>query len=125
MRTLSKGQYDEMAAPSCTRKITMPTYVYKREDGSTFEFEQRITEDPLDVCPTTGQSVVRVISGGTGLIFKGSGFYLTDYVRNGSQSGTSDKNNSTNGASAESKTSKEAGSSDTSATTKKPDAKKS
>ncbi len=63
----------------------MPTYVYKREDGSTFEIEQRITADPLTHCPTTGQLVRRVIKGGTGLIFKGSGFYLTDYVRNGSK----------------------------------------
>lgn len=58
----------------------MPTYVYRREDGSTFEVEQRITADPLDVCPETGQKVERVITG-AGLIFKGSGFYLTDYAR--------------------------------------------
>ncbi len=61
----------------------MPTYIYKREDGTTFEIEQRITEDALTVCPTTGQPVKRVITGGTGLIFKGSGFYLTDYARSG------------------------------------------
>lgn len=60
----------------------MPTYVYRREDGTTFELEQRITESALDVCPTTGQRVQRVISG-AGLIFKGSGFYLTDYARTG------------------------------------------
>lgn len=59
----------------------MPTYVYRREDGSTFEVQQRITEDPLEVCPETGQPVKRVISGNAGLIFKGSGFYLTDYAR--------------------------------------------
>ena len=59
----------------------MPTYVYRREDGTTFEIEQRITEDALETCPTTGQGVKRVITGGTGLIFKGSGFYLTDYAR--------------------------------------------
>ena len=58
----------------------MPTYVYKRDDGTTFEVKQRITEDALEVCPTTGQKVKRVISG-AGLIFKGDGFYLTDYVR--------------------------------------------
>lgn len=58
----------------------MPIYVYRREDGSTFEIEQRITADPLDVCPDTGQKVERVITG-AGLIFKGSGFYLTDYAR--------------------------------------------
>jgi putative FmdB family regulatory protein len=63
----------------------MPTYVYKREDGTTFEIEQRITADSLTHCPTTGQRVERVISAGTGLIFKGSGFYITDYARkNGS-----------------------------------------
>ena len=60
----------------------MPTYVYRREDGTTFEIEQRITEESLATCPTTGQAVTRVITGGTGLIFKGSGFYLTDYARN-------------------------------------------
>ena len=59
----------------------MPTYVYRREDGSTFETQQRITEPALDVCPTTGQKVKRVISS-AGVIFKGSGFYETDYVRN-------------------------------------------
>ena len=59
----------------------MPTYVYRREDGSTFETQQRITEPALDVCPTTGQKVKRVISS-AGVIFKGSGFYQTDYVRN-------------------------------------------
>ena len=65
----------------------MPTYVYKREDGTTFEIEQRITADPLTTCPTTGQPVKRVITGGTGLIFKGSGFYLTDYARSNGSNG--------------------------------------
>jgi putative FmdB family regulatory protein len=59
----------------------MPTYVYKREDGTTFEVMQRITEEPLETCPLTGQKVKRVIGGGAGLIFKGEGFYLTDYAR--------------------------------------------
>jgi len=59
----------------------MPTYEYRREDGSTFEVTQRITDDPLEVCPTTGQPVKRLVGGGVGLIFKGSGFYLTDYAR--------------------------------------------
>lgn len=69
----------------------MPTYVYRRADGTTFEIQQRITEDPLKSCPTTGQPVTRVISGSAGLIFKGSGFYLTDYVR------SDDGSKSTNG----------------------------
>lgn len=61
----------------------MPTYEYRREDGTTFEVFQRISEDPLTVDPETGQKVSRVIGGGAGLIFKGSGFYLTDYARKG------------------------------------------
>ena len=72
----------------------MPTYTYRRADGTTFEIQQRITEDPLKSCPTTGQPVTRVISGNAGLIFKGSGFYLTDYVRTGegSKNGTKASN---------------------------------
>lgn len=59
----------------------MPTYVYRRQDGTTFEIEQRMSDPRLTECPTTGQPVERLISGGTGLVFKGSGFYLTDYAR--------------------------------------------
>lgn len=57
----------------------MPTYVYRREDGTTFEIKQRITEDPLQTCPETGQDVERIITGNAGLIFKGDGFYVNDY----------------------------------------------
>jgi putative FmdB family regulatory protein len=66
----------------------MPTYTYRRADGTTFDIEQRITEDALDTCPTTGQKVTRVISAGAGLVFKGSGFYLTDYARRNSSPST-------------------------------------
>ncbi len=58
----------------------MPTYDYKRADGTVFEAFQSITAEPLTECPTTGQPVERIISGGTGFILKGSGFYQTDYV---------------------------------------------
>jgi putative FmdB family regulatory protein len=57
----------------------MPTYTYRREDGTTFEIKQRITEDPLEECPETGQDVERIITGNTGLIFKGEGFHVNDY----------------------------------------------
>lgn len=57
----------------------MPTYVYRREDGTKFEIKQRITDDPLEECPETGQPVERIIAGSAGLIFKGDGFYITDY----------------------------------------------
>jgi len=68
----------------------MPTYEYRREDGTTFEIQQRITEDPLETCPETGQEVERIISGGSGLIFKGDGFYVNDY---GSGSSTASNSN--------------------------------
>lgn len=61
----------------------MPTYVYRREDGTTFEVFQRITDEPLETDPETGQKVERLVGGGIGLIFKGEGFYITDYARKG------------------------------------------
>ena len=65
----------------------MPTYVYRRPDGTTFEHFQKISDDALTTDPETGVPVERVISGGAGLQFKGSGFYLTDYVQ---KSGSAD-----------------------------------
>jgi putative FmdB family regulatory protein len=61
----------------------MPTYTYRREDGSTFEVEQSITEDPLDTCPDTGQDVERIITNNPGVIFKGDGFHVNDYDEHG------------------------------------------
>lgn len=55
----------------------MPTYTYRREDGTTFDIRQKFLDDPLEVDPETGQKVVRVIQS-AGVIFKGSGFYVTD-----------------------------------------------
>jgi putative FmdB family regulatory protein len=46
-----------------------------------FEHFQAVSDEPLRTCPKCGASVRRLISGGIGLIFKGSGFYLTDYKR--------------------------------------------
>lgn len=61
----------------------MPTYKYRREDGSTFEVDQRITEDPLETCPDTGQEVERIITDNPGVIFKGEGFHVNDYDAHG------------------------------------------
>lgn len=61
----------------------MPTYEYKREDGSTFEAIQKMSESPLTLCPTTGQKVKRLISGGSGVVYKGEGWYVTDYKDGG------------------------------------------
>lgn len=57
----------------------MPTYEYKREDGTTFEVKQSINDDALEKCPETGQKVKRIISGGGGVVYKGDGWYVTDY----------------------------------------------
>ena len=94
----------------------MPTYEYKREDGSTFEIDQRITAPALTECPTTGQKVKRIISGGAGLVFMGTGFYQTDYARKSSvpppSSGSpSTPSSSSSSASESSSSSKESGSS--------------
>jgi putative FmdB family regulatory protein len=69
----------------------MPTYEYKcRECGHAFDEYQRMTADPLVVCPKCGKHALkRVMGTGGGLIFKGSGFYQTDYKKNGSSPSTS------------------------------------
>jgi predicted nucleic acid-binding Zn ribbon protein len=59
-------------------RLTVPVYVYRRQDGSTFEIEQRITADSLVNCPTTGQKVERVLQPFTPR-FRGAGFYSTDH----------------------------------------------
>lgn len=83
----------------------MPTYEYRREDGTTFETFQSISDEPLTIDPETGQQVQRVISGGVGLQFKGSGFYLTDYARkNGSTESSTNSSESSEATSSEAST---------------------
>lgn len=55
----------------------MPVYTYRREDGTTFDFRQKFSDDPLTFDPVTGQRVVRIVQA-AGVIFKGSGFYIND-----------------------------------------------
>ena len=61
----------------------MPTYTYKREEGTTFDLQQKISADALTTCPTTGQAIKRVITGGGGVVYKGDGWYVTDYKNKG------------------------------------------
>ncbi len=62
----------------------MPTYQYICNDcGHEFEEFQSISALPLTECPKCGGHVERVISGGAGFLFKGSGFYITDYRSKG------------------------------------------
>jgi putative FmdB family regulatory protein len=76
----------------------MPTYDYKcPKCGTEFQLVQKITAKGGAKCPKCGTKAERQLSGGAGLVFKGSGFYLTDYGRGGqkprsesSESGSSD-----------------------------------
>ena len=88
----------------------MPTYEYRCNTcGHRFDYFQSISADPLTHCPHnecvqedeqkkgTGE-VVRLVSGGAGLVFKGEGFYLTDYVRKGKDGGKGGAGGGTGGA---------------------------
>lgn len=57
----------------------MPTYDYRCEKGHVFELHHSIKDETPKFCPKCGKVSKRVPSGGAGLLFKGSGFYITDY----------------------------------------------
>lgn len=57
----------------------MPTYEYRCPNGHEFELFQRMTDPPEAECPECGEMAERQLSAGAGLLFKGSGFYTTDY----------------------------------------------
>ncbi len=58
----------------------MPTYDYRCEKcGNTFEVFQSMTAPKLKVCPRCQGKLKRLLGTGAGIIFKGSGFYATDY----------------------------------------------
>jgi putative FmdB family regulatory protein len=63
----------------------MPTYEFRCPKGHDFEkFYRSISAAPAEVrCPTCGEIAERQLSGGAGLVFKGSGFYITDYGKDG------------------------------------------
>ena len=77
-------------------RSAMPTYDYVCEEcGKEFEVFQSMKDEPLKTCNCgKGGAVRRKIGGGSGLIFKGSGFYITDYKKSsssGSDSSSSSK----------------------------------
>lgn len=60
--------------------MTMPTYEYRcRACGLEFEVFQRMSDLPGAPCPACSGVAERLISGGAGLLFRGDGFYITDY----------------------------------------------
>ena len=87
-----------------SRKGLMPTYEYEcRHCGHAFERFQGINEDPIEECPECKGKVRRLISSGGGLVFKGPGFYATDYRSGASgDSKSSGKKKGTDGGSSDS-----------------------
>ncbi len=64
----------------------MPTYDYEcRSCGYTFEAFQAMSEEPLKTCPQCQGDLRRLIGGGMGIIFKGSGFYVNDSRQDGAK----------------------------------------
>lgn len=62
----------------------MPTYEYRcTACNHEFELFQRMSEEPGAPCPECGAPAERRLSAGAGLLFKGSGFYITDYRSDG------------------------------------------
>jgi len=83
----------------------MPTYEYRcKSCGYEFEEFQTMSADPLIMCPKCAKPALkRLMSSGAGLIFKGSGFYLTDYKKSNTSSNSSTNSESKSDSKSESK----------------------
>lgn len=77
----------------------MPTYEYAcPKCGHQFEQFQSMRDEPLKKCPQCKKTgLKRLVGGGAGLIFKGSGFYITDYKKSGAKSESGGKSESSGG----------------------------
>jgi putative FmdB family regulatory protein len=71
----------------------MPTYEFKCPDGHEFDkFFRKMSDGVAELpCPVCGKPATRQVSGGAGLLFKGSGFYITDYGKDGKKNATGAK----------------------------------
>ena len=84
----------------------MPTYEYRcPECGHDFEKFQRMSDEPGAECPECGAPAERRLSGGAGLLFKGSGFYITDYRSDSYKKAAKSDNPGSGDSSSESKSS--------------------
>ena len=96
----------------------MPTYGYECPTCKhSFDAFQKITADPLKTCPKCGNALRRLIGGGVGIIFKGSGFYTTDYKKSsssGNGSSSKDREGSSKESSSKDSSSKDSSSKDSS-----------
>lgn len=87
----------------------MPTYDYKCEHcNSTFEFFQSMKDEPMTLCPECGHKALKkLVSMPAGLIFKGTGFYLTDYAKKKTSPSTTSGTTDNTSTKVESKTTEE------------------
>ena len=78
--------------PSSLSFVSMPTYDYRCPNGHDFEhFYRKMSDATAELaCPQCGTVAARRMSAGAGLVFKGSGFYLTDYGKNAHRKGGAD-----------------------------------
>ena len=83
----------------------MPTYEFRCPEGHEFEkFYRSIGSAPAEVaCPVCGKIAERQLSAGGGLLFKGSGFYITDYGKDGKKPQTAPAGESSSGTDSGSK----------------------
>ncbi len=102
----------------------MPTYEFRCPNGHEFERFLKMSEASSHLpCPECGAAAERLVSGGAGLLFKGSGFYLTDYGRNAHRGGSAP--GKSEASSAPSSRSESSGKADKGDTAAKPESKKS
>ncbi len=101
----------------------MPTYEYQCPEGHEFELFQKMSEKPRAKCPVCGKTAIRQISGGAGLVFKGSGFYITDYGKDGKGPRKDPSEKSDSGSSKEAKPAAESKADASSKSESKPAAK--
>lgn len=104
----------------------MPTYEFRCPSGHSFErFYRKMADAVFELpCPECGKTAVRQLSGGAGLVFKGSGFYLTDYGRNAHRKdGAGSSGESKGGDAAGSGESKSGGAGDSKSDAKSADAR--
>jgi putative FmdB family regulatory protein len=104
----------------------MPTYGYEcLKCGHHFDRFQRITEPPVKRCPKCRGKVRRQIGTGSGILFKGSGFYITDYRSDSYRQGAKADVSAASPAKAEKSAASPAKSSSSNASSKKPESSSS
>lgn len=99
----------------------MPIYEYACKKCGNFEVTQRITEEPLKKCPTCGTKVAKLISP-SAFHLKGSGWYVTDYGKNGANNNKTEESKSSGSETKESKSTGESSSKDSTAAKESPPA---